>query len=62
LPPCLKNGGALAIFRAYSDSWFHSSQEASYQPRAGVGRVVALGFIGAAVIKPKAHFVITFGR
>lgn len=41
--------------------WRVQSQS-SYQPSAGVGRVVALGFIGAAVIKPKAKFVVTFTR
>jgi hypothetical protein len=35
--------------------------ETSYQPRAGVGRVLALGVLAAA-IKPKVKFIVTFER
>jgi hypothetical protein len=35
--------------------------ETSYQPRAGAGRVLALGLLAAA-IKPKVKFVVTFER
>lgn len=33
-----------------------------YQPRAGVGRMLALGPVGAAVIKPKQKILATFSR
>jgi hypothetical protein len=34
----------------------------SFQPRAGAGRTVALGFVGAALWKPPVKHVITFER
>lgn len=40
--------------------WKVQSQS-SYQPRAGVGRIVALGLM-AAVIKPKAKFQVVYER
>ena len=41
--------------------WRVVSQD-SYQPRAGVGRTVALGFIGAALVKPKTKWTVVFER
>jgi hypothetical protein len=35
--------------------------QSSYQPRAGVGRIVALGLL-AAVAKPRAKFTIIYER
>ena len=40
--------------------WRVQSQN-SYQPRAGAGRVLALG-LGAAVIKPQMRFVVVYAR
>lgn len=36
--------------------------QSSFQPRAGVGRTLALGVVGAALIKPPMKFVVTFAR
>lgn len=36
--------------------------QTSFQPRAGVGRTVALGFVGAALWKPPIKFTVTFER
>lgn len=36
--------------------------QSSFQPRAGVGRTVALGFVGAALIKPKVKFTVVYER
>jgi hypothetical protein len=36
--------------------------QTGYQPGAGVGRVLALGVVGAAVFKPGAKFIVTFER
>lgn len=41
--------------------WRVTSQS-SYQPSSGVGRTVALGFIGAAIFKPQARFVVVYER
>jgi hypothetical protein len=41
--------------------WRVASQS-SFQPRAGLGRVIMLGGIGALVWKPKPAFVVTFER
>lgn len=41
--------------------WRVVSQD-SFQPRAGVGRTVALGFLGAALVKPKAKFTVIYER
>ncbi len=34
----------------------------SIQPRQGIGRMVTLGPIGAAIFKPKSQLVITYSR
>ena len=36
--------------------------QSSHQPSSGVGRAVALGFIGAAIFKPAHHFTVIFSR
>lgn len=36
--------------------------QSSFQPSSGVGRTVALGFIGALVFKPPAKFTVVFER
>lgn len=36
--------------------------QSSFQPRAGVGRTVALGFIGAALVKPPQKWTVIFER
>jgi hypothetical protein len=41
--------------------WYIQSQN-SYQPRAGIGRIVALGGIGALVFKPKEQVMVTYVR
>lgn len=41
--------------------WRVVSQD-SFQPRAGVGRTVALGFVGAALWKPPMRFTVLFER
>src|SRR5579859_5820227 len=43
------------------DGWRVVSQS-SFQPGSGVGRTVALGFIGAALIKPPVKFTVIFER
>jgi hypothetical protein len=48
------------IAQMAAQGWRVVSQT-SYQPRAGVGRIALLG-LGAAVIKPKPKFVVTFER
>lgn len=49
------------IARMQQQGWRVQGQT-SYQPRAGCMRVITLGFLGAAVFKPKAVFVVTFTR
>lgn len=41
--------------------WAVKSQ-AAYQPGSGVGRVLALGVVGALVFKPNTKFVVVFER
>lgn len=36
--------------------------QSSFQPRAGAGRTVALGFVGAALWKPPMKFQVIFER
>jgi hypothetical protein len=48
------------IQRMAKRGWKVVSQS-GYQPRAGLGRVVALGLM-AAVIKPKAKFIVIYER
>jgi hypothetical protein len=48
------------IARMAQQGWKVVSQS-SYQPRAGVGRVIALGLF-AAVIKPNAKFTVVYER
>lgn len=36
--------------------------QSSFQPRAGAGRTVALGFVGAAVWKPPMKFSVIFEK
>lgn len=44
-----------------AQGWRVQSQT-SYQPRQGAGRIVALGFVGAALFKPAPKFVVTYAR
>lgn len=41
---------------------WHVQDTTSHQPRQGVGRVVALGFVGAALFKPKPKIIVTYSR
>ncbi len=49
------------IAKMAAQGWRVQSQT-SYQPRQGAGRIIALGFVGAALFKPKAHFIVTYTR
>lgn len=49
------------IAQMAQQGWRVVSQD-SHQPRAGVGRTVALGFIGAALVKPKMKFTVIYER
>lgn len=52
---------AAGIAAMARQGWRVVSQT-SFQPRAGVGRTVALGFVGAALFKPKPKFQVVYER
>lgn len=52
---------AAGIAAMARQGWRVVSQT-SFQPRAGVGRTVALGFVGAALWKPKPKWTVIFER